>query len=219
MDNDNFVGAPSDPEQSKFSISERGEQTYVRLIKFAYWLAGNNANRNNVMMTFDEIVGELLLELAKGVKFYEDLPDEELDAVIRRMMDNRISELKYRYYKTHRKDELSLTMSWDEHDEWLRTVGDGVDIDDIVSSKHRVKATRAKLSDTAKRVFDALIFGNKRLNDLLKLSNMRAKAVYKNHKMRVRPYHVADALMLSETDVVDSYKEIRVAYQEVCRGS
>lgn len=218
MDNDNYVGDPLDPEQPKFSIGERIEQTYVRLVKLAYWMAGNNANQNNVMMSFDEIVGELLLEIVKGVKHYEDLPDNELDAVIRKMMDNRISELKYRYYKTHRKDELSLTVSLSDGDEWLNEIEGDESVDDIISSKHRVQETRTKLSDIAKEVFDALIFGNKRLSDMLKLSNMRGKAVYKNHKMRIKPYHVADALMISEAQVVKSYKEIRDAYQEVCRG-
>ena len=210
-------------EQPKFSMvdDERGEQTYVRLVKFAYWLAGNNQNQHSVMLNFDEIVGELLLELAKGLQHYEDLPDDELDAVIRRMMDNRISELKYRFYKTHRKVELEANefWSWDDCSEWENSVEGSPDAEDIALSKQRVKDTRDKLSPISKSVFDALIFGNKRLNVELKLSNKRANSVYKNHKVRVRPHHVADALLISEKQVIKSYNEIREVYQEVCRGS
>jgi len=210
-------------EQLKFSMAgdKRGEQTYVRLVKFAYWLAGNNQNQHCVLLSYDEIVGELLLELAKGLQHYEDLPDDELDAVIRRMMDNRISELKYRFYKTHRKVELENNefWSWDDCSEWENSVEGKPDAEDIADSKRRVQATREKLSPIAKRVFDALIFGNKRLNVELKLSNKRANSVYKNHKVRVRPHHVADALLISEKQVIKSYNEIREVYQEVCRGS
>ncbi|KKK54828.1 hypothetical protein LCGC14_3080760 [marine sediment metagenome] len=210
-------------EQPKFSMvdDERGEQTYVRLVKFAYWLAGNNQNQHSVMLNFDEIVGELLLELAKGLQHYEDLPDDELDAVIRRMMDNLISELKYRFYKTHRKVELEDNefWSWDDCSEWENSVEGSPDAEDIALSKQRVKDTRDKLSPISKSVFDALIFGNKRLNVELKLSNKRANSVYKNHKVRVRPHHVADALLISEKQVIKSYNEIREVYQEVCRGS
>ena len=210
-------------EQPKFSMvdDERGEQTYVRLVKFAYWLAGNNQNQHCVLLSYDEIVGELLLELAKGLRHYEDLPDDELDAVIRRMMDNRISELKYKFYKTHRKIEISDSsyVSLEDYIDYQTLKSDRPDAEDIADSKHRVQVTREELSPIAKRVFDALIFGNKRLNAELKLSNKRANSVYKNHKVHVRPHHVADALLISEKQVIESYNEIREVYQEVCRGS
>ncbi len=209
-------------EQPKFSMvdDKRGEQTYVRLVKFAYWLAGNNQNQHSVMLNFDEIVGELLLELAKGLQHYEDLPDDELDAVIRRMMDNRISELKYRFYKTHRKVELEANefWSWDDCSEWENSVEGSPDAEDIAESKHRVKATREKLSPIARRVFDALIYGDDRLNQQLQISNMRASTIYKNHKVSVRPHHVADALLISEKQVTQSYDEIREVYQDVCNS-
>ncbi len=221
MGNDNNMDDAPDMMQPKFSMvdDERGEETYVRLVKFAYWLAGNNQNQHSVMLSFDEIVGELLLELAKGLQHYEDLPDNELDAVIRRMMDNRISELKYRYYKTHRRDELEkVVLSWDDYSEWEKTVDDGSDAEDIAESKHRVKATREKLSPIARRVFDALIYGDDRLNQQLQISNMRASTIYKNHKVSVRPHHVADALLISEEQVIQSYGEIREVYQDVCNS-
>ena len=222
--NDNNMDDALILEQPKFSMvdDERGEQTYVRLLKFAYWLAGNNQNPHSVMLNFDEIVGELLLELAKGLQHYEDLPDNELDAVIRRMMDNRISELKYRFYKTHRKVELEEDKiefwDWEDREKWDEIIDGRPNAEDIATSKQRVKDTRDKLSPISKSVFDALIFGNDRLNVELRLSNKRANSVYKNHKVRVRPHHVADALLISEKQVIKSYNEIREVYQEVCRG-
>jgi len=222
--NDNNMDDALILEQPKFSMvdDKRGEQTYVRLVKFAYWLAGNNQNPHSVMLNFDEIVGELLLELAKGLQHYEDLPDNELDAVIRRMMDNRISELKYRFYKTHRKVELEEDKiefwDWEDREKWDEIIDGRPNAEDIATSKQRVKDTRDKLSPISKSVFDALIFGNDRLNVELRLSNKRANSVYKNHKVRVRPHHVADALLISEKQVIKSYNEIREVYQEVCRG-
>ena len=73
MDNDNNTGDALNVMQPKFSmVEDEQNQTYVRLVKFVYWLAGNNTNPDNVLMDFDEIVGELLLELAKGLKVYGD---------------------------------------------------------------------------------------------------------------------------------------------------
>ena len=81
------------------------QEVYVELEKFVHFLASKNANPNNVMMEYDEIVSELMLEMVKGLRAYKDLPKGQLKAVIRRMMDNRVSELRYRFYVTHRVAE------------------------------------------------------------------------------------------------------------------
>jgi hypothetical protein len=134
------------------------------------------------------------------------------------MMDNRISELKYKFYMTHRKHELSLTISLsdidDDPDEFILS-GSHPNPASLSASKDRVLLTRAKLSPVAREVFDVLIYGDERLNEQLRISHIRAKAVYKDFKVKIRPFHVADALMISEREVLNAYDEIRSAYREV----
>jgi hypothetical protein len=205
---------PGFPGQDKFSNEE---EVIAKLVKFIYWLAGHNANPDNVMMSFDEIVGELFVEIVKGLDKYGDLPEEELEAVLRKMMDNRISELKYKFYVTHRKFERSLTIAISDAennpDEYIGS--DHTNPASVSASKERVRRTRDQLSPTAKEVFDMLIFGDDRLNMQLNVSNMRAKSVYKDFKVKVRPFHIANALRISEAEVVDAYDEIREAYKTV----
>lgn len=205
---------PGFPGQDKFS---NDEDTLQNLVKFVYWLAGKNANPDNVLMNFDEIVGELFLEIVKGLNKYGDLPQTNKEAVIRKMMDNRIAELKYRFYVTHRKFEKSLTVAIsdveDDPDEYIVT--NQPNPAHLSASRERVRQTREQLSPVAKQVFDMLIYGDERLNRQLNVSNLRAKSVYKDYKVKVRPFHVADALNISEADVVDAYDEIRRAYRNV----
>lgn len=205
---------PGFPGQDKFS---NDDETIGNLVKFVYWLAGKNANPDNVMMSFDEIVGELFVEIVKGVDKYRDLPQNELEAVLRRMMDNRISELKYKFYVTHRKYERSLTIALpDAEDDLDEYIGSNQSNPASLSaSRERVQQTRQQLSSTAKQVFDMLIFGDERLNQQLNISNIRAKSVYKDYKVKIRPFHIADALMISESEVVAAYDEIRQAYKSV----
>src|SRR3990167_8635608 len=84
----------------KFSDSDDKlcSEVYDDLVKFVKWLASSNHDDSNIMMDYDEIVGELMLELVKGVAHYKHLERKKLLAVIKRMMDNRISELRYKYY-------------------------------------------------------------------------------------------------------------------------
>ena len=203
------------PSPDKFSNEE---EVIANLVKLVYWLANENKNPDNVMMSFDEIVGELFVEIVKGLDRYKDLPQNELEAVIRRMMDNRISELKYRYYITHRKHENSLTVALtdaeDDPDEFLLS-DQQYNPASMSTSLERVRQTRGSLSNTAQRVFDILIFGDERLNQQLRVSTMRARSVYKDFKVIIRPHHVADALMISEKEVLSAYDEIRSAYAKV----
>jgi hypothetical protein len=203
------------PSSDKFSNEE---EVIANLVKLVYWLANENKNPDNVMMSFDEIVGELFVEVVKGLDRYKDLPQNELEAVIRRMMDNRISELKYRYYITHRKHENSLTVALadaeDDPDEFLLS-DQQYNPASISTSLERVRQTRGSLSNTAQKVFDVLIFGDERLNQQLRVSTMRARFVYKDFKVIIRPHHVADALLISEKEVLSAYDEIRSAYAKV----
>lgn len=219
--------------EDKFSYTE--EDIYEAMIKFVYHLARRYANED-LMFQMDELVGELMLELVKGVKYYssKSLSMEQMKAVLRRMLDNRISELRHRHYGTHRihaKFTLSLEIDLYDDDDGGMVEPVGVlfqervtdsdlapDPASVFSSLERVNATRALLSEEAARVFDACIFGDDRLAMFMWLSSVRASSVRKNGIVSLKPWIVADALMMSELEVKKAFSQIRRAYDEVANG-
>jgi len=224
---------------SKFSAVEEPDEmeVYEELEKFIWYLAYQNQDPNNVMMEVEEIVGELMLELAKGLKFYNGLPSGQMQAVLRKMMDNRVSELKFRYYVSGRRIPLSLTVSLDLE---VGETGDGQIVmfgvggddnllhefvpaefsspEEIYESMENVVRVRQGLSEVAQLVFDAVVFGNEQLTDVMYLSALRAAAVFKNKTIRLKSRHIADALLLDDRAVRKAFREIRLAYAEVCNG-
>ena len=206
----------------KFSdVEGKDQQVYDELYKFVTWLAWGSQDPDNVMLEYDELVSELLEELSKGLKAYGYLPVGQLKAVIRKMMDNRIFELRYRYTKTHRvlgRMSVSLDISYGEEDsDALYELVSSDDSPEVVSeSWDRILDTRNSLSERATKVFDAIVFGNDRLIMSLSVSSARAKTVYKNPKIRIKSHHLADALCMSERQVRSAMREISKVYQGVC---
>lgn len=219
--------------ERKFSSVE--EEVVCRLEKFVHYLAGKNVGPQ---LEYDDLVGELMLELAKGLKAYPDLPVEQLMAVLRKMMDNRISELKYKFYLTSRKDALytiSLSIEVGATDikdvrPYSKEVAEGHPVEeliqeqgsdpaDIYESKERVMAVRSQLSPSAKRVFDAIVKGNQQLAKLVWLSAIRSGYIFKSRAAKMRSWHVADALQMDEREVKRALKEIKTVYREVANGS
>lgn len=199
-------------------VQELTEQMYEQLIAFVKWLSSNSVSGESVMMDYDEIVGELMLELVKGCRHYSHLSKDKLAAVLRRMMDNRISELRYRYYKTHRIAERTMEDLYSkEHEALLPSY---VSVEELVESNELVHSVRERISDKAKIVFDALIFGNERMSEFVRLSEMRRIASGKPSSKHVKLTKsiVANSTVLSERDVYAAYREIRLAYREVCNA-
>lgn len=195
------------------------------LRRFVYYLA-NEASRGHTtpLMSPDEIIGELMYEIAKGIKVYRDKPLDELLLLLKRMCDNRVSELRYRYYVTHRKAATaSYTISvcfldrdtCDDHE----FVGGYQDYSfgEILASRWRVDETRRRLSQSAKQVFDAVVYGNTNIGDQIYLSGMRSSQVFKNGgSVRLKLRHVAEGLCMDLVDVRQCFGEIRRVYGEVC---
>lgn len=211
---------------SKSSIVVDNNPMMIDLIKFAKFLASQSQDDRQVLMEYDELVGELLFEVSKGLKYYGDKSPDDLKNAVMSMMRNRLGELKYRYFLTHRRVEklhISIDIQVDSADD------DGAELGEIITdeqptpeswvlSRERVEATRSLLSAKAQQVFDAIVQGDQKLSLLVWLSMMRAKAMHKTSTAKMRAIHVADALGMSEPDVHRAYKEIRKAYLEVCNG-
>lgn len=201
------------------------EEVLEGISKFVTWLAGKSA-RDVPLMDFDEMVGELNFEVAKGIQYYNGKPMNELLALLRRMCDNRVSELKYKYTVTHRKAAIvALPISVVDVDSdngdgvgYKWAIDNAVKPDDEIDSAYRVSETRRRLSPISRKVFDAVIYGHSNMATQVKLSGTRAGYVYKTGgTIKVRPHHVAEALAMDEVIVKSSFKEIRLVYAEVRR--
>ena len=187
----------------KFSVIE------ADMIPFVHYLAARNAG-DSILMEYDELVGELYLELVKGVQYYADknLSNDQLKAVLRKILDNRISELRYRYYVTHRAAAMSALSLSDDGCEFISA--DDPTPDQVYASKELVESVRAALSETAQQVFDAVVLGaSDMLGTLVWLSCVRANTVHANSKAVMKYWHVASALGLEENDVRQAFKEIK----------
>ena len=195
------------------------EEVYLELHKFVVWLANkvSDSHKDADLMNFDDVECELNLEMWKGYRRYNHLPHDQLLAVIRKMMDNRISELRYRYFKTHRKqeiynlsiNELDDDTSFTNYGEKLVDAGSADPLQLYISNEY-VLEVRIRLSDNAKRVFDAVIYGNERVNDMIRLSGIRNAYAYKNGgTLKIRVHHIADALCMDLNDVKVGWNEIR----------
>lgn len=200
------------------------EELTEALIGFVHHLASRYCNPNVVMFEYDELVGELFLELVKGWNYYnpKDLPKEQMLALVRRMLDNRIAELRHKHYGTHRGIALS-NLSIDADTEGSGLVEEELEDkttsgpEDITVSNARVSEVYERLTDASRMVFEAVIKGSsQRLSALVKLSSIRACAV-SNGRITIKPWIVADALLVDEESVKKSFREIRQVYAEVCK--
>ena len=201
------------------------DELYEKLEQFVHYLGHTKAN-GAALMDHDEISGELFEEMVKGYARYSHLPEEELLAVVKRMFDNRISELTYKYYVTHRKAALNpanMPTDNNEEDQWRNgfnitwsSCEEHGELGELIESKERVQRTYDALSSDAQVVFKAVIQDNPQLARQLLLSGLRASYVYDNGKVRViKPWQVAESLIMKEKDVRKAFGEIKRVYAEV----
>jgi len=208
---------------------------FEELEKFVYYLANGAHDPNNPLMNSDEISGELFLELVKGVQYYQALPMEQLLTVIKRMMDNRLSELVYKYYVTHRKAmantaDIDALETYEENDgpfliradiQIIADVSMQLNPELLAGSSIRMQTLRERLSYDAIKVMDAMMYGNELLYSQIVIAEIRAKEVLgqKSHTPRVYPWQVADSLGMDEQRVRECIKEIKEAYKQVLHES
>jgi DNA-directed RNA polymerase specialized sigma24 family protein len=179
---------------------------------------GKMAMMNQVgPLTQEDVESELWIEIVKGLKHYADLADKEhKKAVLYRMVKNRLGELKYRYYITHRSAE-NVTEDLDAIGESV--MDDASNPETIYSSMERVEAVKAKLSPSALSVLEAILYDrSENLAQVLIMAMTRASAIYAQPSVNLKPRHVADALRISEKEVQKAFAEIKKAYREVCNG-
>jgi len=161
------------------------------------------------MMGFDDIKQELEIELVKGIRYYKSKPIGERKKLLKTMLDHRIQELRFRYYKTHRAAENGR-----------------VRIDDIeimaeaypteLDSKEFVEDLKARLSPTSRTVLEAMLMPNDKIANTLSLALLRSSRKRKRRPRKpwyiIRPWHVAEALGLDVKTCRLCFKEIRMVY-------
>jgi hypothetical protein len=179
------------------------------LEKFVFFLAHKNDDPDVIGMEFDDLVQELHLELVKGYKYYEDrnFKRGQFASVLRSILDNRIGELRHKYYGTYRKSfisQISLDVDIEIVGKLTYHKENPVSICD---SSDRVSMTRALLSDISKEIFDAVIIKDSEI--LVSMHEMNADRRLKYGK-------VAGVLGMSEKVIKSAFLEIRNAYMEVC---
>lgn len=217
------------------------QEVFDELDGFVKYLAGTRQRPDDVLMSADELMSELYEEMVKGFQTYGHLPQGELIAVLKRMMDNRVAELVYRYFVTHRGEGVnarSLSTQYDsdtEEDaatvrmheqqafsieaEISVVIGTRISIDPsvIYESRDRVLRTRECLSRDAKKVFDVIMESHPLLEQHIKLAGMRASFVYKGAgTVKVQDWQVADVLQLDVKKVRRLFTEIKETYEDIC---
>ena len=200
------------------------DNIYKKLNKLIHYLAYSySISTSEILMEYDEIVGELYIELWKGYKYYtaKELEGNKLVAVLNVMLNNRIKELQYRYFVTHRKyaqTNLSLDFTFDDVDNneyqpvICNTLIDNVPQNplDKLLADEKLECCREMLDDNVRDVFDAVVYGHEQLALLVWLSGLRAKKNFRNPgTVKMKPRHVAAALHISVKEAKKSLSIIR----------
>jgi hypothetical protein len=180
------------------------------LTGFVKFLAGQNQNPDCVGMEYDDLISELLLELVKSHDRYKDLPEGQYKAIMRRICDNRISELKYRHYVTHRKESVS-NISLDL--EIVMSCRSEENVVGVVESNERVAETRKRLSPTSQLVFDAVIVDEDEV--LANIFKVAAKRSTRKPSDILKTWQVAEATGMEVKAIDKAFREIKRAYREV----
>ncbi len=162
-------------------------------------LANATKSGTQVLMERDEIVGELSCELVKGWLYYKDreLPDDQLLAVVCRMLQNRLAELQTMHYYTHRK-AAGTSSSTDEPG--FDVIDYAATPEEYVESATRVARFFASLSSEEAAVVRALIGDDRRIRQQLIIRTMRRSFVYKNTTIKYDYKLVADALHMTHCE-------------------
>jgi hypothetical protein len=183
------------------------EIIFKRLEGLVVYLAGLNENPDHAMLSKDDIISELHEEIQKGINYYTGkYKVDDMVGLIKRMCYNRISELKYRYYITYRKQEKNILSIEMEVTLELEPPTDEGNPEYLSDSSTRVRNTLEMLeSNEAKLIFQKII------ND--KDFHIASAGGVHNH-MTVED--IAAAVGLNVPAAAVGIREIKRAYAAVC---
>lgn len=200
---------------------------YNELLPYARYLA-MPFQSGDILVSQEDVVAELLVELVKCFNRYHTKPYLDMLKMTKRTMFYRTKELRYRYYVTSRKESIK---NIDLDADWLVGVNASEDApglhesisDDEESHEAHQEGIEfwdellRRVSSTTASVAKLLLDPTERLMEILQLSTIRADFAYKGgcKKIAVNTFHVADALLLDEEQVIYSYEELANVIQEM----
>lgn len=186
------------------------EDLHARLERYIRWLASVRAT-DHILLRQDELVGYLSEELVHGWLYYSKngLSAGELLAVVRKMLDNRVSELMYRFYKTHRMAEANIA-DLDDVD----NVSTGCSLEDFLDSKDRCSRFYESLAEAEKRIVDVLLNFDNRVRQQIILRAYRRSFVFQSPVIKVGYRVVADALHMNRAETKRLWESICKKWRE-----
>ena len=203
------------------------EIIYEKLIRFVYYMARRYCSDD--MMNYDDIVGDLLEEMVKGFRYYENKLYDigAFTAVIRQMLAFRIAELRHKQFGTHRiharmNISIELELIGDEGDtDFTETIPDinCGQPEELCESAELVEEVKQRLSPIAQQVMDMVCSGDERLTAIIFLATVRACGSKPNSRSKIKPWMLAEILSVSEPEVRKAFSEIRKALESVDHDS
>ena len=176
-------------------------KVYDEVKKLITYLAKNN-NSDAIGMEFDDIVQELNIEVINMVKKYEDKEVAELVLICKRILYNRIAELKYKYYLTYRNPAKYLAL------DDITNFGD--------KDTYKFSDIRDLLSEKAKEVYDEVFCEGARLNNIMMEVTIRAYENYSNPNVHVKVRHISQAVNMKPVVVKSCLFEIKSIMEKEC---
>ena len=206
------------------NVDETQLKLYEELLPYAKFLA-SKFQAGDVLVSQEDVVGELLLEFVKMCDYYKDKDYISLVKLIKRAMANRVSELRYRYYLTSRanaKNNVELDNEYNADDgsslELHEVIPDGQESLEIqMNNLEFWNSILENISGTTREIVEVLLNPSDRLMNIIHVVEMRASYVNKNGctHISIKPRHIADALCIKEEDVWNGYKEFCDVIQEL----
>ncbi len=185
-------------------VSAEFQQFYISIEKYVWWLA-NRSCSDHILMMRDEIASELFLELWKSWARYgerDDINESQLKALTIKILNNRVAELKYRFYVTHRSAE--------------QYVADYDDLSDVLCDELPIFDGRwdrfiVSLSPSEMAVVVAIVTDDSRVSQQIMLKGWRNAVVYLNGgTVTITPRLMSEALHIS-------LKRMRALWRSISR--
>ncbi len=178
-----------------------------------HWIAINAAthNRLHFLLSIEDLVSEMKIEVIKGWQIYGDKPEVELVRIVKKMINVRFKRLIYQFHITWRKDDanvLSLDPDW-------HTVSDGQsDPQDIEESSEKVVEFFKSLDEDEGNIVRAILGDNPNMQYWIQFEGMKRNAAFKNGHVKIGTDLVANVLHMDRKIASKVWSSIRKKWRQ-----
>lgn len=206
------------------------EALYDKLKGYVRWLASKRSSPSNVLMSAQELEGELNAEIVFGFMYYQGRVGgmDEMVKVVKRMLHNRVGELVHRFYGTHRSAEKGMR-SLEESGGTMSDIfshGDDVDLladtipepqpgplDQTIANESLAEFW-GMLDDDERRMVSAVIYPDRRMRAQIRLRSWRRSHVFQRCTVTLDCALVAEALHMDIDYAKVIWRSIRQKWRE-----